>query len=248
MHRAIREQLLPFARRHYPHLNAAFDKQPYPRPGNLFVVRYCASSQRPGGFAACSLRCGPGSLRAVPRAPAAPGDRPSPSFRRCDRRGLKLHKDETALTFNLCLSPEDGFTGGGTYFPANSADVDGILLRPKPGCCLIHDGCANAPPPGPRGPRQPSAFHSHPARALALAYAHGGTATFAPGPFDNYSYLDCRARALSHDVAGTSSTRATRWSLGSASSLWASTTLMAETARARSSELPSNRSEGGHFS
>eukprot|EP00908_Phaeocystis_cordata_P019132 Transcript_30634.p1 GENE.Transcript_30634~~Transcript_30634.p1 ORF type:complete len:469 (-),score=106.64 Transcript_30634:227-1633(-) len=140
VHRAIREQLLPFARRHYPHLNAAFDKQPYPRPGNLFVVRYCASSQRPGGFAACSLRCGPGSLRAVPRAPAAPGDRPSPSFRRCDRRGLKLHKDETALTFNLCLSPEDGFTGGGTYFPANSADVDGILLRPKPGCCLIHDG------------------------------------------------------------------------------------------------------------
>ena len=98
------EQILPFARRHYAHLNAAFDKQPYPRPGNLFIVRYCASSQRPGG------------------------------------RGLKLHKDETALTFNLCLSPEEGFTGGGTYFPANSADVDGLLVRPKPGCCLIHDG------------------------------------------------------------------------------------------------------------
>jgi len=104
VHRAIREQLLPFARRHYPHLNAAFDKQPYPRPGNLFIVRYQSTSARPGG------------------------------------RGLKLHKDETALTFNLCLSPLDGFTGGGTYFPAMSADVDGILLRPNPGCCLIHDG------------------------------------------------------------------------------------------------------------
>ena len=104
VHRAIREQILPFARRHYPHLNAAFDKQPYPRAGNLFIVRYCASSQRPGG------------------------------------RGLKLHKDETALTFNLCLSPEEGFTGGGTYFPANSADVDGLLVKPKPGCCLLHDG------------------------------------------------------------------------------------------------------------
>ena len=39
VHKAIREQLLPFARRQYPHLNAAFDKQPYPRPGNLFIVR-----------------------------------------------------------------------------------------------------------------------------------------------------------------------------------------------------------------
>lgn len=66
VHRAIREQLLPFARRAYPHLNAAFDKQPYPRPGNLFIVRYSAASSRPGG------------------------------------RGLKMHKDETALTFNLC--------------------------------------------------------------------------------------------------------------------------------------------------
>eukprot|EP00966_Prymnesium_polylepis_P234589 5426535-Prymnesium_polylepis.1 len=37
VHRAIREHLLPFARRHYPELNAAFDKQPYPRPGNLFI-------------------------------------------------------------------------------------------------------------------------------------------------------------------------------------------------------------------
>lgn len=101
---AIRETILPFARQHYPHLNASFDKQPYPRPGNLFIVRYCASSKRPGG------------------------------------RGLKLHKDETKLTFNLCLSPEEGFTGGGTYFPANSADVDGLLVRPKPGCCLVHDG------------------------------------------------------------------------------------------------------------
>jgi len=70
VHKAIREQLLPFARRQYPHLTAAFDKQPYPRPGNLFIVRYSAASQRPGG------------------------------------RGLKLHKDETALTFNLCLSHE----------------------------------------------------------------------------------------------------------------------------------------------
>ena len=70
VHRAIRQQLLPFARRQYPHLNAAFDKQPYPRPGNLFIVRYSAASQRPGG------------------------------------RGLKMHKDETALTFNLCLSPQ----------------------------------------------------------------------------------------------------------------------------------------------
>jgi len=104
VHKAIREQLLPFARRHYPHLNAAFDKQPYPRPGNLFIVRYCSSSQRPGG------------------------------------RGLKLHKDETALTFNLCLSAEDDFTGGGTYFPAASSDVDGVLMRPLPGYCLIHDG------------------------------------------------------------------------------------------------------------
>jgi len=49
VHRAIREQLLPFARRAYPHLNAAFDKQPYPRPGNLFIVRYSAASSRPGG-------------------------------------------------------------------------------------------------------------------------------------------------------------------------------------------------------
>ena len=166
VHRAIRQQLLPFARRQYPHLNAAFDKQPYPRPGNLFIVRYSAASQRPGG------------------------------------RGLKMHKDETALTFNLCLSPQvcergrartracntlsrthartrthathplhlasfsstrlshpshthtillyppflasalsqDGFEGGGTYFPAASGDVDGILLRPTPGYCLVHDG------------------------------------------------------------------------------------------------------------
>lgn len=104
IHKAIREQLLPFARRHYPHLNAAFDKQPYPRPGNLFIVRYSAACSRPGG------------------------------------RGLKMHKDETALTFNMCLSPQDGFEGGGTYFPAASGDVDGILLRPTPGYCLIHDG------------------------------------------------------------------------------------------------------------
>jgi hypothetical protein len=92
--RAIREQLLPFARKQYPHLSDAFDKQPYPRPGNLFIVRYSAASGRPGG------------------------------------RGLKMHKDETALTFNLCLSPQDAFEGGGTYFPAASADVDGLLLRP----------------------------------------------------------------------------------------------------------------------
>jgi len=104
VHRAIREHLLPFARRHYPELNAAFDKQPYPRPGNLFIVRYSANSQRPGG------------------------------------RGLKMHKDETALTFNLCLSPTDGFAGGGTYFPATATAVDGILLRPNPGQCLVHDG------------------------------------------------------------------------------------------------------------
>lgn len=104
VHKAIREHLLPFARRHYPHLNAAFDKQPYPRPGNLFIVRYSCASQRPGG------------------------------------RGLKLHKDETALTFNLCLSPEEDFTGGGTYFPAANSDVDGLLMRPLPGHCLIHDG------------------------------------------------------------------------------------------------------------
>jgi len=104
VHRAIREQLLPFARRQYPHLNSAFDKQPYPRPGNLFIVRYSAASGRPGG------------------------------------RGLKLHKDETALTFNMCLSPQGGFEGGGTYFPACSGDVDGILLRPTPGYCLVHDG------------------------------------------------------------------------------------------------------------
>jgi len=104
VHRAIREKLLPFARRQYAHLNVAFDKQPYPRPGNLFIVRYSAASQRPGG------------------------------------RGLKLHKDETALTFNLCLSAEDDFTGGGTYFPAASSDVDGILLRPLAGYSLIHDG------------------------------------------------------------------------------------------------------------
>lgn len=104
VHKAIREQLLPFARRNYSHLNAAFDKQPYPRPGNLFIVRYSAASGRPGG------------------------------------RGLKLHKDETALTFNMCLSPQDGFEGGGTYFPASSSDVDGILIRPCPGHCLVHDG------------------------------------------------------------------------------------------------------------
>uniref|UniRef100_A0A6T9KPL1 Fe2OG dioxygenase domain-containing protein n=1 Tax=Haptolina ericina TaxID=156174 RepID=A0A6T9KPL1_9EUKA len=51
-----------------------------------------------------------------------------------------MHKDETALTFNLCLSPNDGFSGGGTYFPASANDVDGILLRPNPGHCLVHDG------------------------------------------------------------------------------------------------------------
>mmetsp|Transcript_52217 Transcript_52217/g.111676 ORF Transcript_52217/g.111676 Transcript_52217/m.111676 type:complete len:510 (-) Transcript_52217:32-1561(-) len=104
VHRAIREHLLPFARRHYPNLNSAFDKQPYPRPGNLFIVRYSCASQRPGG------------------------------------RGLKLHKDETALTFNLCLSAVEDFTGGGTYFPAANTDVDGLLMRPLPGYCLIHDG------------------------------------------------------------------------------------------------------------
>ena len=65
IHKAVREHLLPFARRHYPHLNVAFDKQPYPRPGNLFIVRYSSACPRPGG------------------------------------RGLKLHKDETALTFNM---------------------------------------------------------------------------------------------------------------------------------------------------
>ena len=41
---------------------------------------------------------------------------------------------------HLCLSPQGGFEGGGTYFPAASADVDGILLRPSPGHCLMHDG------------------------------------------------------------------------------------------------------------
>ena len=40
----------------------------------------------------------------------------------------------------MCLSPQDGFEGGGTYFPAASGDVDGILLRPTPGFCLVHDG------------------------------------------------------------------------------------------------------------
>ncbi len=75
VHKAIREQLLPFARRQYPHLNAAFDKQPYPRPGNLFIVRYSAANSRPGG------------------------------------RGLKMHKDETALTFNLCARPPEGGRG-----------------------------------------------------------------------------------------------------------------------------------------
>ena len=35
---------------------------------------------------------------------------------------------------------QDGFEGGGTYFPAASGDVDGILLRPTPGYCLVHDG------------------------------------------------------------------------------------------------------------
>eukprot|EP00322_Chrysochromulina_rotalis_P023036 CAMPEP_0115852198 /NCGR_PEP_ID=MMETSP0287-20121206/12872_1 /TAXON_ID=412157 /ORGANISM="Chrysochromulina rotalis, Strain UIO044" /LENGTH=619 /DNA_ID=CAMNT_0003306251 /DNA_START=123 /DNA_END=1982 /DNA_ORIENTATION=- len=105
VHTAIRETLLPFARRQYPHLNAAFDKQPYPRPGNLFIVRYSTLvAGRAGG------------------------------------RGLKMHKDETALTFNLCLTPQEGFEGGGTYFPATSSDVDGILLRPTPGFCLVHDG------------------------------------------------------------------------------------------------------------
>merc|ERR1719198_194748 len=57
------------------------------------------------------------------------------------RRGsIVPSQDETALTFNLCLSPTDGFAGGGTYFPASASDVDGILLRPNPGQCLVHDG------------------------------------------------------------------------------------------------------------
>ncbi len=64
----------------------------------------------------------------------------SAASQRTGGRGLKLHKDETALTFNLCLSPVDGFTGGGTYFPASSSEVDGLLVRPGPGHALVHDG------------------------------------------------------------------------------------------------------------
>lgn len=35
---------------------------------------------------------------------------------------------------------QDEFSGGGTYFPAVSSDVDGLLIRPKGGYCLMHDG------------------------------------------------------------------------------------------------------------
>lgn len=46
-----------------------------------------------------------------------------------------------ALSPTFFLDPsQDEFTGGGTYFPAVSSDVDGILLRPKGGYCLMHDG------------------------------------------------------------------------------------------------------------
>lgn len=68
------------------------------------------------------------------------------------QRGLKLHMDETVLTFNCCLSARGDFTGGGTYFPAALADtessatwlsprrVDGLVIRPAPGVALLHNG------------------------------------------------------------------------------------------------------------
>ena len=81
VHRAIREKLLPFARRHYPHLNGALDKQPYPRPGNLFIVRYCASSARPGGRGLKLHKA-----RAPDRPPARPAAALSPPRPRRRRR------------------------------------------------------------------------------------------------------------------------------------------------------------------
>ena len=38
------------------------------------------------------------------------------------------------------LSHETTYSGGGTDFPAASSEVDGILLRPNPGHCIVHDG------------------------------------------------------------------------------------------------------------
>ena len=96
VHRAIREKLLPFARRHYPHLNGALDKQPYPRPGNLFIVRYCASSARPGGR---------GLKLHKARAPARPACPPPPSPprpRRRRRRTPNAHTRPPLLTRARC--------------------------------------------------------------------------------------------------------------------------------------------------
>lgn len=122
---AIVETLVPFAKRHYPHLASKLAAHPIPPSGNLFIVRYSGAG----------------------------------------RTGLKVHQDDTALTFNCCLSPQGGFTGGGTYFPASMAGVgssqlarsgvgsclkpsapsslgavDGLLVKPPPGYCLLHPG------------------------------------------------------------------------------------------------------------
>ena len=95
VHRAIREKLLPFARRHYPHLNAAFDKQPYPRPGNLFIVRYCARrrARRPRPQA-------PQGARARPPGPPAAALAPRPRWRR--RRPPNAHTRPPLLTRARC--------------------------------------------------------------------------------------------------------------------------------------------------
>ena len=83
------------------------------------------TKMRPPSPSICKHRC-----RALPRPPArhyqsTPSAHAAPPRLPSSRR---------------CLSPQDGFEGGGTYFPAASGDVDGILLRPTPGYCLIHDG------------------------------------------------------------------------------------------------------------
>jgi len=102
---AIKRRLVPFAKAHYPHLAGKLEKNPYPKPGNLFIVRYRVTEQR----------------------------------------GLRLHSDDTALTFNCCLSAPSTFAGGGTFFTTGTSNreslqLDGLVVRPASGVALVHDG------------------------------------------------------------------------------------------------------------
>ena len=135
----------PSQLRKYPQLTSLLRANPIPPKGNLFIVKYGAAVKARRG--ACSAH-EPGSHSEIaPRGGRADGG----AWAR--RAGLTLHKDDTALTFNVTLSAESDFTGGGTYFPTAKSSVaaDGVLIRPPAGYCLVHRGARRCVSPAARG-------------------------------------------------------------------------------------------------